>query len=194
MNENPNQLSGQPGTRLLLLFLLIAAVTFLLMWRVADRRSIREVAKPTPDWLPLLVFTPGQVDIIWYDQLDDFKREHPDYSFLVPRGQEDSMNEKLLASYRRKVPTADAFPKFEVEELAPGRQSLELGLYGDGETVVWYEVTDKEISPKYYKMYGPLFPVFPLFWSLMISPVLCGLIYGLLKIYRDARKLCVPVE
>ena len=62
------------------------------------------------------------------------------------------------------MPSADAFPKFKVKQLSPSRQALELGLYGDGDMVVWYEATSHDLFPRRYLATGPLFSFVPLFW------------------------------
>ncbi len=169
-----------------LIFLTLLAV-FPIAWRISERGRVEEVGSPPPEWLPVLAFTRDDVTLLWYSELPAFEQAHPDYSFLAPEGQEVSLNEKLVASYRKKVPGADAFPKFEVRQISPGRQALKLGLYGDGYTVVWYEATAHEVLPRRYSMIGTMFPLDTLFWSILVTAVFWGFAYGSWRIVRDAR-------
>jgi len=174
---------------LLILFLacLTVIAVFPLAWKFSEQRNIQAVDPSALEWMPVLVFTSGDINLLWYRELPNFTKSHPDYSFLIPQGQENLMNERLITVYKNKVPTADAFPKFEVNQLSENRQSFEVGLYGDGETVVWYEATDKEIFPQRYKSLGPLFPIIPLFWGVVFSGIAWGLVYGILKLYKEMR-------
>ena len=168
--------------------ILLTLTVFSISWRVSERSRIEEVASPTPDWIPVLAFTQDNVDIVWYGELAGYKKTHPDYSFLAPEGQEELLNKKLLASYRKKVPSADGFPEFEVKQLSPGRQALKLGLYGDGDTVVWYEATAHEFFPRRHLATGPLLSLISLFWSVAVTTVFWGFVYGSWRIIREARR------
>ena len=168
-------------------FSLIFVAVFPFAWEASMRQEVSEVETPTPGWLPVLVFTQGDVEVVWHEELAQYTKVHPDYSFLAPDVQDDELNRRLVASYRKKVPNGDSFPRFEVKRLTPEKQSLELGFQGDRELVVWYEATDKEIFPRRYMMAGLLFPFIPLFWSGVVSAVACGMAYGLWRLYREAR-------
>lgn len=166
--------------------LLTLAAVFTLMLKVAEQRRVSEVETPAPVRLPLVVFTPEGAELLRYGELDNYRKTHRDFSFLAPEGQDEMLNQKLASFYMRKFPTGRAVPMFEARGISPGRQSLKVGLYGDGDTVVWYEVTDKEVRPLRYMETGPLFGLFPFVWSLLISGVLWGVGYGLWRIRRDA--------
>jgi hypothetical protein len=171
-----------------LLFSLTVISLFPPAWQEAERRRVREIEAPEADWLPVLVFTPEDVDVVWYGELHEYTQAHRDYSFLAPDGQDELLSQKLVTSYRRMAPTGDAFPKFKAKQLSPGRQSVEVGFHGDGDLIVWYEAKEKEIEFRRYMRTGPLFPFIPLFWSVLISVVLWGAAYGLWRIYTEARK------
>lgn len=172
--------------RVPLLFALIAAAVFPAAWKAAQRSNTREVEVPTPEFLPVVVFVGEEVELVWHGELEQYKQSHPGYSFRAPEGRSAELNKRLVAAYRRKVPGADAFPKFEARPVTSERQLLEVGLHGDGELVFWYEATDKEILPVRYMLTGPLFPFVPLFWSGLVGAVACGLCRGLRRLYSDA--------
>jgi hypothetical protein len=138
--------------------------------------------------LQVLVVTPEEVEIISFeDELEDYKKKHPDYSFLVPPGQETRINEQLVALYKKKFKERgiDAYPWVKVEQLGEGRQYLEVGLSGDpSELVVWYEATNKEIFPRFHRRFGAI----PLVAMVIISGALTCLVwlggFGLYKVYR----------
>lgn len=171
----------------LALLLTIAAVSTLTL-REAERRRISEVESPPPGWLPVVAFTPGGAELLRYSELDEYREAHPEFTFLAPEGQEEVLNRKLAASYRKKFPTGKAAPAYKAERIAPGRQSVEVGLFGDRDTIVWYEATDKEIYPRRYLQRGIFFGLFPLVWSLVISGVVGGLGYSLWRMYREVAR------
>jgi hypothetical protein len=176
--------------RLLLILLLFIATPFALFplaLQMSERYHIRKVESPPPAWFPVLVFTPGNVDYVRYEELSDYLKTHTDYSFLAPAGQDRLLNEKLLASYERRVPYPDKVPAFEVRQLTPYRESFEFGFYGDSETIVWYEATDKELFPLQYEVTGPLSDAVTFLWTAAASLVIWGVAYGIWKIYRDSR-------
>ena len=116
------------------------------------------------DTFPLLVIVPGkapgeiQASVVIKRDLDAFKAAHTDYSFLVPSGKEDAVNQQL-----KQLAIDDAGTKYfsiaaEVKPLAAGRQEihLEASMYDDAPNEGWYEAADKDFKPKSQKEYVPL--------------------------------------
>jgi hypothetical protein len=151
-----------------------------------NRNLIEEVKSPPPNWFPIVVFTQDSAEVILFGDLTNYVSKHPDYTFLAPTSQESSLEKRLAESLQKKG--EDIYPKIKVNHISLGRQSLEIKLSGDVETVVQYEATSKEIYPISIKRIGPLLPLIVLFISILIGTVSCGLGYGLLRIYKNANK------
>lgn len=76
------------------------------------------------------------------------------YSFLIPQGQENFLNRQIaqnppvLERTIRKV-------SFKVTSLDKSRQFVKVSIwYGDRVDVVWYEATDRAVTPKYFFHYS----------------------------------------
>jgi hypothetical protein len=158
------------------------ALTFPVVWYFSDQYRLEKVALPVSSGFPVVIFSRNSADIIFYGDIDYQTRIHPDYTFLAPIGQDDSINGMLTESLRKK--RSSASPEIKVEQISPTRQSIELGLYGDGETIAWYEATDKEIFPKAIKQLGPMFMAIVFLKSFIISIAILGVSYGLIKGYK----------
>lgn len=150
-----------------LIFFLTFMVSCPLSWRLAESGFLQNVEGTNPEWFSVLAFMPDNVEIVNIDEIDDFARSNPNYSFLVPEGQEKVYRDKLTALFIRK--SIDASPDFEVRRMSADRQAIKFSIYGDGATVREYEALDKKVFPKTSKMYGPLFIIFPAFYSLIIA-------------------------
>jgi hypothetical protein len=140
------------------LVVLTFSAIFPLVWKYSGLR--KKEAGWGADYLQVLVITPEEVEIIHSKgELDEFTKAHPNYSFLVPLGQQKRINEQLVALYRRKYQERgiDSFPWVKVEQIDKDRQLLEVGLSGDpSELVVWYEATDKEVFPRHHQRFGAI--------------------------------------
>ena len=124
-----------------------------------------------------------EAHIIYKKDLDDFLKYYHEYSFLVPVGQAEKLNEELLRrSYG--VTSVSHYPwlmRFKVTPLANGRQLLEVEYQQDDDhaNVGWYETDGKEIIPKFHKRYfgpGLVFSVLP--WAFAANVVLWGIGLG----------------
>ena len=144
------------GKLLIALFVFVTFVAiFNLMWKYSGLRS-KEKGFPD-DTLQILVLTPEDIQIIYFQaDLDAYIKNHPNYSFLIPPGQEKQVNDRLLALYRKKYEERgiDAYPWVKAEQIGEGRQYLEVGVSGHREQIVWYEATDKEIFPRTHQNFN----------------------------------------
>lgn len=157
-----------------------------LSFDLADQRYIQDVGADVPSILPVLVIASGRAQIVPWCELDDFIQEHPDYSFLVPKEQETLYGEQIIQSHRERG--IDAYPEFKVQQLAQGRQYLEVGSYGDGAVVGWYEATDKQVFPHRYKAYGPGFAFIVMALAVILAGATAGLAIIILMIHKWLRR------
>lgn len=90
-----------------------------------------------------MAFTANGVQTIQFEELEEFKKLNPEYSFLVPKDKENYYNEKLLSKYKNL-----SF-QFEVEQITENKQRIKLifdGVMSSGTDI--YEATNKEVFPK----------------------------------------------
>ena len=84
------------------LFVVTMVVISFPMFALVEQRFKKEVTGETPRLFPILVITSTKVDnsleahIIYKKDLDDFLKYYHEYSFLVPVGQAEKLNEELL--------------------------------------------------------------------------------------------------
>ncbi len=155
------------GLKIRHLLLLLKAVAvlatflscFVASFILLDRVYKRPVEATSAPFMPVLVLTPGHVEVIPYPSVNTYVEAHPGSSFLIPDDQVVALGEQLRVWRRDGV-----MRTFRVETLSPGRQYIEVECFGDGNWAGWYEATDKAILPRYAKLYGPgfIFLVIPL--------------------------------
>src|SRR6185369_12470447 len=126
--------------------------------------------------MPVLVLTPGHVEVMANAEVGEYVVAHPDSIFLIPDGQDQSTRDQL-ASRRRGDGVSRTFP---VTRLGPGRQDIEVECRSDGAWAGWYEVTDRTIVPKYVKLYGPGF----IFLVVLFAVFLTGLTWFVRALLR----------
>jgi hypothetical protein len=126
----------------------------------------RKLDGSIPDAFPVVVRVGDRAQVVWGDQLDQFLKDHPNFSLLVPEHQTDKFQSQIKSNIRatQSPPNFDktsdrpwaAF--FTVQSIAPGRQTFKVYATWDDDwmNVGWYEATDKEIFPQYHtKYFGP---------------------------------------
>lgn len=136
-----------------LLILLIAAFIWMTVSGI-ENGATRAIQGTPPDWFPVLVVVhvEGSTDYAGYvvsiADLENFRREHPTFSFLVPEGAEASVRSTL----RRYNSSTGG--KFKVKQIGVDRQSLEVrssSSAGEHYFVGWYEASAQQgIAPKRY--------------------------------------------
>jgi hypothetical protein len=112
-----------------------------------------EVRGEVPDYFPILAVVPENessytAHIVPKRDFDNFAREHPDFSYLVPKDLETYLNENLPQS------PVDLFRPayFEVSEISAGHQRFEVRypIHSEAYSVGWYEATAQGIEPNRY--------------------------------------------
>jgi hypothetical protein len=164
---------------LLVLFIITLVVVSLPIFKVVDGRFKEEVINDIPRLFPILVITPSKEgndiegQIIYKEKLDEFLANNREYTFLVPQGQAEKLNQVFLQKCRMRTGGYDWdspipwYEYFKVKQVENNRQQLEVFCTWDDDrvNVGWYETDGKEIFPKFYKFYfgpGVCFIVLPL--------------------------------
>ena len=139
-----------------------------------------EVRGEVPDYFPILAVVPENessytAHIVPKRDFDNFAREHPDFSYLVPKDLETYLNENLPQS------PVDLFRPayFEVSEISAGHQRFEVRypIHSEAYSVGWYEATAQGIEPKRYFFFHEMM----LGFFAMPVLVICATIYSLLS-------------
>jgi len=149
-------------------------------------QSGREIRGEVPEDFPVLAVVPENDSsytayVVPKRDLDNFAREHPDFTYLVPKDLEASLNENLQHS------PADLFRPayFEVSEISAGRQVFEVRypIHPEAYSVGWYEATAQGIEPKRYLFFHDMmlgFFAIPVF-------LITGTVYSLLSWLLDRK-------
>ena len=126
---------------------------------VLDRAYKREADESSSSYMPVLVLTSGNIEVMANSEVETFVQAHPDATFLIPEGEIEALNLQLQASHRDDVSRS-----FTVEQLSPNRQYVHVECRAEGAWAGWYEATDKAIVPRFSKIYGSgfVFLVVPL--------------------------------
>lgn len=132
----------------------------------------KPVGPMVPENFPLVVVTPGEkgrpvrAQIVPQRDLAAFTEKNPQYSFLIPPGEEARLRSEVSRNSVVGKGTYDEQPgegfpwdaRFEVTQLPDGRQAFEVlyDPYDDLHYKSWYEATDKEIFPQYDYHYADI--------------------------------------
>jgi len=180
-NAPLNALRGAVHTALIGLILLTSIA---LVMNFMQRGS--EIRGEVPDYFPILAVVPNNdssytAHVVPKRDFDKFAREHPDFSYLVPKDLEASLNETL------QYGPSDMFrpPYFEVSEISANRQAFEVRypIHTEAYSVGWYEATAQGIEPKRYLFFHDMMLGFFAIPMLLIS----GPVYSLLSWLLDRK-------
>lgn len=134
-------------------------IVFKMVSPYIERKNTKSVEKNPPPYFDVLAFSNNEVRIVSFGEIEEFKRENPGYSFLVPKGKEDFFNEFLNDN------SGFMDYSFEVRQISENTQLIRLS--GDSAArsgVHVYEATAKEVFPKtvmYQNMRDTFFKSFP---------------------------------
>lgn len=111
-----------------------------------EKRSTQSVENNNSDY-EVLIFTPNQVDIVKLGDVENFKRQNPEFSFIVPRGKEEYINQKLNSEIKNK--NEGLIFSLEVKQLTDNRQLI-IFSSDDARSIVRniYEASDNQVFPK----------------------------------------------
>lgn len=122
---------------------------FVLVYKLStsfiEKVSTQSVENNVDSDYEVLVFTSDRVDIVKLGDLENFKRQNPVYSFIVPKGKENYFEEKLTSENRNE----GLIFSLEINQIADDRQLITLSS-DDVRSIVKnvYEATDNQVFPK----------------------------------------------
>ncbi|HRH45633.1 MAG TPA: hypothetical protein PKY82_28595 [Pyrinomonadaceae bacterium] len=139
----------------------------------AESRFV-SIGNSNADQTNVLVFTPDNVEVIQYGNLDEYLREHQDYSFLLPTDKIEIYHTKLVENSQKSNLKNQV--SLNVEQISNNRQSIELRIDGNRRnSVTRYEATDKEIFLK-TSLTENLFTEFPFLLIVISIGFVCALL------------------
>jgi hypothetical protein len=161
------------------IFFSCAFFQFALMDR-ADKLERREVTTISGTF-PVVVVTGDKAQIVYGKELEKFKQQHTDYSFLIPPKKYELFREQIKSNTRARLnPNSNIWDaNFTMEAVALERQKFVVYATWDDdrENTGEYEATDKELFPRYHKVYfgpGKVFITFPV--ALLLTTGLWGVL------------------
>jgi len=142
-------MKGIPILLVVLVFIILFCAGFIGTSKLTifylERINMYSVKNNTDPYFWMMVFTENKVTTIHFSELEEFKKENPNYSFLVPKGKESYYNDLLPSEYKK--PSFN----FEVEQLSEEKQLIKLNTAGSLSVGTnTYVAIDKEIFPKTY--------------------------------------------
>ena len=123
-------------------------------WKYFEKQTEEEISSPNAYFL-LVVSENNKAKMIDFKDLEDYKKEHPNFTFLISKDKiadyERQINEKLY----------DEGAKIDVKQISDNSQIIDIYVLRDGFEGSRYIATDKEFTPQMYKLAGPGFVFLP---------------------------------
>src|SRR5215471_17299389 len=119
----------RPALQVLIPILLILALSFgacdVISRHQHEKRKISFDEPPANFEYSVVVVTSTDADVEWgLNRLNEFKSNHPDYSFLIPPDQIERIRRQITSSFEKE--NSKARPYLEVQQLGPDRQMIDL--------------------------------------------------------------------
>jgi hypothetical protein len=125
-------------------------------------------------WAKIVAVDSDDIDELYLENLDKYKEEHPNYSFLIPKEREEyfrtKINEKVKARNRENS------TQLRVEQLNENKQLIEYEMNGDRRSYLTkYEATEKEVVPLTVAEYDIKLACEFFFIGILVGAISCGI-------------------
>ena len=146
------------GRILFVLFLFGANV--ILLWNFSGIIHKVKIQNNSRDFIFLvIVMDSGKAELMLLPQeLEQYLKTHPNYSFLIPVGQHQLVQDQIVASYEAKTGQYSRkgfYPTFKIQSVDASHQYIEVYMHGDPhDDILWYKASEKEIEPQYYMVFS----------------------------------------
>ncbi len=144
------------------LFYIVSGVS----WKYFDRSFKKPISEFSVSGFPVFVTTSDrsarpEVKYFYTSTLIEIQSQLPNYTFRIIEADGTEMHEYFICNGRGFVKGDVECPdkwRLEVKNIDAERQSFRVALQNyEGASISWYEVSDKDIYPQYFKSYGPGF-------------------------------------
>jgi hypothetical protein len=161
-------------TGILAIGFLLFAANLALLWNYSGiRRKVKIESGAASPIFQVAVIDSGKAELILSEkELEEYRKTHSNYSFLIPVDQKDLVQQQILASYKEKYGKngGKGYPVLKTKSLDASHQLVELSMHGDPhDDVFWYEASEKQIRPQHYL-------VFSAFHLLLMVGIAVGLV------------------
>lgn len=93
----------------------------------------------------ILVVNSDDINEVYFDKLDEYKKEHPNYSFLIPLERENYFKDKIRENVSQKINTNHA--SFKASQITENKQFIEYSMDGSRRSYdTKYIASEKNIS------------------------------------------------
>ena len=150
------------SSRLVLLVLMLVplvVLSFKISWNYFESEREEDLSNTRPEWFLVVVITSGKSELVFLEDLEQYKQKNPNCTFLVPSGKKDLINYQLEIAQKDR--RGKGTPQINVQDLGDGKQLIEVEILGDGLYRGRYEANEKEVSPLSVTSLGPMFPLLP---------------------------------
>ena len=134
-------------------FIAFLILTFILLFNYFEANAEREVQKPTPDFFRVYVSSEGNGKVIRFEDLETFKKEHPNYSFIISKDDLPNVNKAVEDQGRKENPKS--IPRITIENEFSDKQIIKISHGGDGIFTFRYEAKEKDFKPLTTNIQGP---------------------------------------
>ena len=146
-------------TGILGIALLLFAANLALLWNYSGiRHKVKIERGEASPIFQVAVIDSGKAELILTEkELEEYRKAHPNYSFLIPVGQNDLVQQQILASYQEKYGKngGKGHPVVKSQPLDASHQLIELYMHGDPhDDVFWYEASERQIRPQHYMVFS----------------------------------------
>ena len=146
-------------TGIIAIGLLLLAANLALLWNFSGiRHKVKIETGAASPIFQVAVIDSGKAELILSEnELEEYRKTHPNYSFLVPVGRNDLVQQQILASYKEKYKKngGKGYPVVKSQSIDGSHQLIELYMHGDPhDDVFWYEASEKQIRPQHYMVFS----------------------------------------
>jgi hypothetical protein len=100
----------------------------------------------------VVVIDSDDIDEVMLEKLDEYKKEHPNYSFLIPKEREEYFRNKINEKVNKN--NWESTTRLRVEHITENKQLIEYEMDGDRRSYLTkYEATDKDIIPLSFALF-----------------------------------------
>lgn len=140
-------------------FFIVGLLNLILLWNFSGiRHQVKIENDSTTPVFQVVAMDSGKAELfLSKEELNDYLRTHPNYSFLLSVGQDQVVQDQIVASYNAKFGKngGKGYPTFKLQTIDANHQYVELYMHGDPhDFVFWYEASDKQIEPRYYMIFS----------------------------------------
>jgi hypothetical protein len=166
--------------------ILFFVVNMILLWNFSGiRYRVKIENGSSVPVFQVVVMESGKAQLfLLKEDLDDYLRTHSNYSFLIPAGQDQLVQDQIVASYNARfgINGGKGYPTFKRQALDANHQYIELYMHGDPhDDVFWYEATDKTIEPKYFMVFSAFHLLFMMVLAIGMTAIECWLAVRILR-------------